>query len=202
MISFYVFHIFAFILVLSALFVITARNPVHSVLFLILAFFNAAGLFVLLGAEFLAFILAIVYVGAVAVLFLFVVMMLDISFDDLRKGAMQYLPLGGLVGAVLLAELVMLAVNWRASENVEFYREHLAGASDKGNTGDLGQIIYTDYFLIFQMSGLVLLIAMIGAIVLTLRERPNVKRQKVADQTSLKRSDVVEVKKVTPGTGI
>jgi NADH-quinone oxidoreductase subunit J len=202
MISFYVYHIFAFVLILSALFVISAKNPVHSVLFLILAFFNAAGLFVLLGAEFLAFILAIVYVGAVAVLFLFVVMMLDISFADLRKGAMQYIPLGAFIGTILLSQMTMLAINWRFSETISDNVANPSGMSGKGNTNDLGQIIYTDYALIFQMSGMVLLIAMIGAIVLTLRERPNVKRQSVAKQTNMKRDEVVEVKKVTPGTGI
>lgn len=202
MISFAVYHIFGFVLILSALFVITARNPVHSVLFLILAFFNAAGLFVMLGAEFVAFILAIVYVGAVAVLFLFVVMMLDISFDHLRKGAMQYVPIGLLIGAVLLAELTLLAIEWRFSQNIANTVQHDTSVQTASNTEQLGAILYTDYFLIFQMAGMVLLVAMIGAIVLTLRERPNVKRQSVAKQTAVKREDVVEVKKITSGTGI
>lgn len=200
MISYIIFHIFGLILVTSALLVITARNPVHSVLFLILGFFNAAGLFILLGAEFVAFILAIVYVGAVAVLFLFVVMMLDINFDDLRKGAMQYIPLGLLVGGVLLLEIFMLAINWKASSRAA---ENIAFAPQSSeNTVALGHIIYTDYVLIFQMSGMVLLVAMIGAIVLTLRARPDVKRQQVSRQTSVKREDVVEVQKVTSGTGV
>jgi NADH-quinone oxidoreductase subunit J len=200
MISYVTFHIFAAILVLSALLVISARNPVHSVLFLILGFFNAAGLFVLIGAEFIAFILAIVYVGAVAVLFLFVVMMLDINFADLRKGAMQYLPLGGLIGVVLFVELLILAMNWKVSPAAE--GQMVNKISDAGNTESLGQIIYTNYFLIFQLSGLVLLVAMIGAIVLTLRERPGVLRQRVAKQTQIKREDVVELQKVTPKTGV
>jgi NADH-quinone oxidoreductase subunit J len=201
MIPYITFHIFGLILVVSALLVITARNPVHSVLFLILGFFNAAGLFVLLGAEFVAFILAIVYVGAVAVLFLFVVMMLDINFADLRKGAMQYIPIGLLIGAVLFIELFFLAMSWETSPAAQEQMVNKVSA-DIGNTESLGQIIYTNYFLIFQMSGMVLLVAMIGAIVLTLRERPGVRRQKVARQTQITREEVVEVQKVTPRTGV
>ncbi len=198
-----VFYTFGFILILSSLFVITARNPVHSVLFLILGFFNAAGLFVLLGAEFLAFILAIVYVGAVAVLFLFVVMMLDISFADLRKDAMQYVPVGLLVGGVLLIELTMVFMSWQASPELAQNIAHpIDAAAQANNTKALGLILYTDYLLIFQMSGMVLLVAMIGAIVLTLRGRSGVRRQDVSKQVSIKRADVVEVQKVTSGTGI
>ncbi|MCB1720587.1 MAG: NADH-quinone oxidoreductase subunit J [Rhodospirillales bacterium] len=196
------FYLFAGILTLSALMVITARNPVHSVLFLILAFFNSAGLFILLGAEFVGMIMVIVYVGAVAVLFLFVVMMLDISFADLRKGAMQYVPMGLLIGAVLLSELVLVYGAWSFVPGVE---QNLAtpilrfdGAT---NAESLGQVLYTDYILAFQLAGLILFVAMIGAIVLTLRARPGLRKQSVAAQHQRKREDVLEIHKVTPGTG-
>lgn len=195
------FYLFAGILVLSALMVITARNPVHSVLFLILAFFNSAGLFILLGAEFVGLIMVIVYVGAVAVLFLFVVMMLDISFADLRKGAMQYVPIGLLIGAVLLTELVLAYGAWSVGEDVS---SNLAAPVVDGltNTEALGRLIYTDFVLVFQASGLILFVAMIGAIVLTHRRRPGVRRQKVADQQRRKPEDAMEIQKVTPGTGV
>ncbi len=194
------FYLFATVLVVSAIMVITARNPVHSVLFLILAFFNAAGLFVLLGAEFLAFILVIVYVGAVAVLFMFVVMMLDIDFANLRKGAMKYAPMGLFIGAVLLAELVVIFGAWQFAPN---YAVNLASPVTEGigNTEALGAILYTDYIYAFQLSGLVLLVAMIGAIVLTHRTRPGVRKQKVADQYAVQPEDAMEVVKVTPRTG-
>ncbi|MCB1579927.1 MAG: NADH-quinone oxidoreductase subunit J [Rhodospirillales bacterium] len=196
------FYIFAVILTLSALMVITARNPVHSVLFLILAFFNSAGLFILLGAEFVGMIMVIVYVGAVAVLFLFVVMMLDISFANLRKGAMQYVPMGLLIGAVLLSELVLIYGAWGFVPGVE---QNLAAPSLRfegaTNTESLGQILYTDYILAFQLAGLILFVAMIGAIVLTLRARPGLRKQVVAAQHRRKRKDVLEIHKVTPGTG-
>lgn len=196
------FYLFGFVLVLSALLVITAKNPVHSVLFLILAFFSAAGLFVLMGAEFIAFILAIVYVGAVAVLFLFVVMMLDISFADLRKDAMQYVPIGVMVGGALLIELCMIFMTWTSSPGVAQAIAHpLPAENEVTNTRALGLVLYTDYFLIFQIAGMILLVAMIGAIVLTLRGRPGVLRQNVAKQVSIKREDVVEVRKVTSGSG-
>lgn len=195
------FYMFAGILVFSALMVITARNPVHSVLFLILAFFNAAGLFVLLGAEFIAMIMVIVYVGAVAVLFLFVVMMLDISFSSLRERAMQYVPLGTLIGGILLFELVSIFGVWHFSPKALDNRA--AKTPDAvTNTEALGQILYTDYIFAFQVSGLILLVAMIGAIVLTHRRRAGVYRQNVAEQFARKPSDVVEVRKVTPGTGV
>lgn len=195
------FYLFAGILTLSALMVITARNPVHSVLFLILAFFNSAGLFILLGAEFVGMIMVIVYVGAVAVLFLFVVMMLDISFADLRKGAMQYVPIGLLIGAVLLTELVFVYGAW---EFVPEYSANLASPQNAGatNTENLGMLIYTDYILAFQLAGLILFVAMIGAIVLTLRVRPGVRRQNVAEQHRRKAEDVLEMRKVTPNTGV
>lgn len=183
--------------------VITARNPVHSVLFLILAFFNASGLFVLLGAEFIAMILVIVYVGAVAVLFLFVVMMLDISFADLRKGAMQYVPVGLIAGGILLFELISIFIAWGFAKSAN---DNIASptpeASEVTNTEALGLILYTDYIFAFQVSGLILLVAMIGAIVLTHRRRPGVRKQKVADQQARSRSDAMEVQKVTPRTGV
>src|SRR6201992_2941521 len=194
------FYIFSAVCVLSGLMVITARNPVHSVLFLILAFFNAAGLFVLLGAEFLAMILVVVYVGAVAVLFLFVVMMLDIDFSELKKGALQYLPFGALIGLILVAELVMAGSVWvfKPAEKMALADPTPAGVT---NTAALGHILYTEYVYYFQIAGLVLLVAMIGAIVLTLRSRPGVRRQVIAVQnarTAAMSADMVEIK---PGQG-
>lgn len=195
------FYVFAAVLVVSALLVITARNPVHSVLFLILAFFNAAGLFVLMGAEFIAMILVIVYVGAVAVLFLFVVMMLDISFADLRKGAMQYVPLGLVTGGILLLELISVFAAWKFSPEVD---NNLVSPTPDNitNTEALGRLIYTDYALVFQAAGLVLLVAMIGAIVLTHRYRPDVRRQKVSVQNARRPEDVLEIQKVSPRSGV
>lgn len=193
------FYLFSFVLTFSAVMVISARNPVHSVLFLILAFFNAAGLFVLLGAEFIALILVIVYVGAVAVLFLFVVMMLDISFADLRKGAMQYVPLGIVLGGILLTELIALFSAWKFSPDSAANLASPAGETE--NTRALGEILYTQYGFVFQISGLVLLVAMIGAIVLTHRRRPGVRSQKVADQVNRKPSDVMQVQNIVPGAG-
>lgn len=196
------FYIFAFTLVLSALLVITARNPVHSVLFLILGFFNASGLFILVGAEFIGLILAIVYVGAVAVLFLFVVMMLDVDFSNLRKGAMQYVPLGLLVGGVLLAELGFLYVSWQSAEGAILNVAAPAASGAESNTHALGAVIYTQYALPFQIAGLILLVAMIGAITLTLRHRSGVRRQDISKQNATKRADVVELRKVKTGQGI
>lgn len=195
------FYLFSAIILISAFQVITARNPVHSVLFLILAFFNAAGLFVLLGAEFIAMILVIVYVGAVAVLFLFVVMMLDISFADLRKGAMQYVPVGLVVGGILLAELIFIFAGWQFAESSS---ANIAVAASEGvqNTQALGRVLYTDYIFAFQVSGLILLVAMIGAIVLTHRRRSGVRRQQVGDQQARTRDELMEVQKVTSGMGI
>ncbi len=200
-----IFYLFAGILSLSALMVITARNPVHSVLFLILAFFNAAGLFVMLGAEFIGMLLVIVYVGAVAVLFLFVVMMLNMEFKELRKGSMRFIPVGLLLGGVLLTELVIVYQTWKINPKVLTETLGDSAAAPEvplTNTEALGQILYTDYIYIFQGAGMILLVAMIGAIVLTLRERSGLKRQKVADQQKRQASDVLEIKKVTPGTGI
>jgi NADH-quinone oxidoreductase subunit J len=194
------FYLFAAILIASAVMVIAARNPVHSVLFLILAFFNAAGLFVLLGAEFLAMILVVVYVGAVAVLFLFVVMMLDIDFAELKRGALQYLPFGALVGFILVAELVMAGSAWVLKPAA---RTALASATPAGvtNTQALGHILYTDYVYYFQIAGLVLLVAMIGAIVLTLRSRPGVRRQVIAVQNARTAAMAVDMVDIQPGQG-
>jgi NADH-quinone oxidoreductase subunit J len=197
------FWVFAVITVASGVMVISARNPVHSVLFLILAFFNAAGLFVLLGAEFLAMILVIVYVGAVAVLFLFVVMMLDINFVELRQGFLQYLPIGALIGLVLLAELVLIFGAWSLAPD---FSQALAAPTPPPtqltNTAALGAILYTRYIYAFQAAGLVLLVAMIGAIVLTLRARVGVRRQRIAQQVARRRSDAIEVVKVRPRQGV
>jgi NADH-quinone oxidoreductase subunit J len=183
--------------------VIASRNPVHSVLFLILAFFNAAALFVLMGAEFLALILVIVYVGAVAVLFLFVVMMLDVDFSELREGFLQYLPVGALVGIILLIELLLVLGTWVISpEAAGVASAPTPALSDLDNTRALGQIVYTQYVYPFQAAGLILLVAMIGAIVLTLRHKPNVKRQVIADQVARTRETAIELKKVEPGQGL
>jgi NADH-quinone oxidoreductase subunit J len=181
--------------------VIAARNPVHSVLFLILAFFNSAGLFVLMGAEFIAMILVIVYVGAVAVLFLFVVMMLDINFAELRQGFLQYLPVGGLIGLVLLVELVLIFGSWAIAPTVQIAAPSPAVESAT-NTHALGRILYTEYVYVFQASGMVLLVAMVGAIVLTLRAREGVRRQSPTHQISRTREQSVELKKVQPGSGV
>lgn len=197
------FYLFSFVAIASAVMVISARNPVHSVLFLILAFFNAAGLFVLIGAEFIAMILVVVYVGAVAVLFLFVVMMLDISFAELRQGFLQYLPIGGLVGIVLLAELLMIGGSWVIAPATETVRVFPAPPIDQvTNTHAIGNILYTDYIYLFQGAGMVLLVAMIGAIVLTLRARPGVRKQKISDQINRRPEDAIEIKKVQSGSGI
>lgn len=196
------FYLFAFILTVSALLVITAKNPVHSVLFLILGFFNSAGLFILLGAEFIGMILVIVYVGAVAVLFLFVVMMLEISFAELRKGAMRYVPVGLIIGGILLLELTIIYAAWDASAiDRAFLGAPMAGFEGQGNTYMLGQLLYTDYVLAFQLAGLILFVAMIGAIVLTHRVRPGVRRQNVSAQHNRTIEESMEIVKVTPGTG-
>jgi NADH-quinone oxidoreductase subunit J len=193
------FYVFAAITVLSGFMVISSRNPVHSVLFLILAFFNSAALFLLLGAEFIAMILVIVYVGAVAVLFLFVVMMLDIDFEELRAGAARYLPIGTLIGVVLLAELLLVLL----ARDVELPQAAgPAAPADVTNTTALGQLLYTHYIYLFQAAGMILLVAMIGAIVLTLRTRPGVKRQNISKQVNRRRSDAVEIRQVKPGQGI
>ena len=197
------FYVFAALLVASGVMVISARNPVHSVLYLVLAFFQAAGLCVLLGAEFIAMILVIVYVGAVAVLFLFVVMMLDINFRELRTGAMQYLPIGGLIGLILLAELAAVLGAWIIAPAAEKAASApLSAMGNVSNTEALGQLIYTHYVYLFQASGIVLLIAMIGAIVLTLREREGVRKQNIGAQLARRREDVVAIRKVSTGGGV
>ena len=197
------FYAFAAVTIASAFMVISSRNPVHSVLFLILCFFNAAGLFVLIGAEFLAMIMVIVYVGAVAVLFLFVVMMLDINFVELRQGFLQYLPIGGVVGLVLLIELVAILGVWTVGPDAMVpYAEPNTTLGAANNTEALGALIYTKYVYAFQAAGMILLVAMIGAIVLTHRSRPGVKKQNIGDQVARDPVTTIEVRKVPPGQGI
>jgi len=195
------FYLFALSTLTGGLFTVISRNPVHSVLWLILAFLSAAGLFVLLGAEFVAMLLIIVYVGAVAVLFLFVVMMLDVDFAELKAEMARYLPLGLLIGLVILGQLGIAAGVWGFSEGAE---GRLAApiAGDVENTRALGLLIYDDYFLLFQASGLILLVAMIGAIVLTLRHRKDVKRQNVLEQMYRDPAKAMELKDVKPGQGL
>jgi NADH-quinone oxidoreductase subunit J len=195
------FYLFAGVCIASAFMVIASRNPVHSVLFLILTFVNAAGLFVLLGAEFLAMILIVVYVGAVAVLFLFVVMMLDVDFTELRQGFLDYLPVGALIGLIFLVELVLVLFGWAFAPDVK--TAITAPTPDTiTNTEALGRILYTRYIYFFQAAGLVLLVAMIGAIVLTLRHKPNVKRQSISAQNARTRASAIEIRQVRPGQGI
>ena len=194
------FYLLAAVTLVSAFLVVIGRNPVHSVLFLILAFFNAAGLFLLLGAEFLAMILVVVYVGAVAVLFLFVVMMLDIDFTALRQNIHRNLALGLTVGLVLLSELVIVVLNSPALARKAALSNPSAAWSD--NTQALGLLIYTKYLYAFQISGLILLVAMIGAIVLTLRHKEGVKRQNIADQVARTPATGVELRKVPSRAGL
>lgn len=197
------FYLFATVMIAAAVAVISARNPVHSVLFLILAFLNAAGLFVLMGAEFLAMILAIVYVGAVAVLFMFVVMMLDVDYLAAREGFLQYMPIGGAIGLVLMIELGFLVAVGPGGGGTGALDSALAVPDGSlTNTEALGQLLYTKYFYLFQAAGVILLIAMVGAIVLTHRRRDGVRRQNISDQVSRRREESVEIRKVTPGTGI
>jgi NADH-quinone oxidoreductase subunit J len=197
------FYLFASITVASAFMVIASKNPVHSVLFLILAFVNAAALFLMLGAEFLAMILVVVYVGAVAVLFLFVVMMLDVDFVELRQGFLQYLPVGALVGVIFLVELVLVLGTWATSPGMLRAADAPVISADRiTNTEAIGKVLYTTYIHYFQLSGIVLLVAMIGAIVLTLRHKPNVKRQDIGVQVARTPADSIEVVKVKSGQGI
>jgi NADH-quinone oxidoreductase subunit J len=197
------FYLFAFVGVASAFMVISARNPVHSVLYLILTFVNAAGLFLLTGAEFLAMILLVVYVGAVAVLFLFVVMMLDVDFVELKQGALQYAPIGALVGLILAAELIIVVGGYSfAPELAASVAQPAPDIADRHNTAALGDILYTDYIFFFQIAGMVLLVAMIGAIVLTLRHKEGVKRQSISAQVARTPATAIEVKKVETGKGI
>jgi NADH-quinone oxidoreductase subunit J len=202
-----IFYMLAAITVASGVLVVSAKNPVHSVLFLILAFFNSAGLFILIGAEFLAMVLVVVYVGAVAVLFLFVVMMLDVNFVRLRQGALQYLPVGLLVGLVLLTELVLVAGSWALGPSDPGPAAATAAttASSGGgltNTEALGNVIYTDYFYMFQAAGAILLVAIIGAITLTLRHKGGVRRQDIGRQVDRRPAETVELRKVRTGSGI
>jgi NADH-quinone oxidoreductase subunit J len=197
------FYLFAGICVASAVMVIASKNPVHSVLFLILAFVNAAGLFVLMGAEFLAMILIVVYVGAVAVLFLFVVMMLDVDFAELREGFLNYLPVGGVIAFIFLVELVLVLGSWAIGPGVaRTITAPIPNIDTLSNTAALGHVLYTRYVYYFQAAGLVLLVAMIGAIVLTLRHKPNVRRQNVADQVARTKATAIEIRQVRPGQGI
>ena len=196
------FYIFAAVLLASAAMVIFARNPVHSVLWLIVAFFNAAGLMVLVGAEFIAMLLVIVYVGAVAVLFLFVVMMLDVDFVKLREGMASYLPVGGVIGLIVLVELALLFGTWTIAPEALKSAAAPAPAGGVSNTAALGEILYTKYVYWFQASGLVLLVAMVGAIVLTLRHKEGVKRQSIAAQVARTPATAVEIRKVEPGQGL
>ncbi len=197
------FYLFAFVAIAAGVMVISARNPVHSVLFLILAFFNSAGLFVLMGAEFLAMILVLVYVGAVAVLFLFVVMMLDINYVAMREGYLQYLPVGGLMGLILLAELLLVVGAWIAApEAAAVASLPIPPPEQVHNIKAIGNVLYTDYIYLFQASGLILLVAMIGAIVLTLRRREGVRRQSIATQVARKREESVELKDMPSGSGV
>jgi NADH-quinone oxidoreductase subunit J len=201
LIPLYFFYFFSFIAILSSFFVIFANNPVHSVLWLILTFFSVAGFFILVGAEFLALLLMIVYVGALAVLFLFVVMMLNISFSGLRSGVAQFLPFGILIGIVIFVELILAFVPWEFKEQAINNRSAAIDTAED-NTMALGKIVYTDYFLLFQCAGIILLIAMIGSIVLTLRSRPDVKRQSITSQIYRDPNTSIEVKDVKPGEGI
>nr|WP_295462017.1 NADH-quinone oxidoreductase subunit J [Mesorhizobium sp.] len=197
------FYLFAFVAVAAGFMVISARNPVHSVLYLILTFFNAAALFLLTGAEFLAMILLVVYVGAVAVLFLFVVMMLDVDFAELKQGALQYAPIGALVGLILAAELIVVTGGYVfAPQLASTVAQPTPDIATRHNTAALGDILYTDYFFHFQIAGLVLLVAMIGAIVLTLRHKVGVRRQSIAAQVARTPATAMEIKKVETGKGI
>jgi NADH-quinone oxidoreductase subunit J len=195
------FYLFAGVCIASAFMVIAAKNPVHSVLYLILAFVNAAGLFVLMGAEFLAMILIVVYVGAVAVLFLFVVMMLDVDFAELRQGFLNYMPIGIVIGGVLFFELLSVVFFWVINPNVP---SAITAPIPTGitNTEALGRVLYTQYVYYFQAAGMVLLVAMVGAIVLTLRHKPHVKRQNIANQVGRTRETAIEVRQVRPGQGL
>lgn len=197
------FYLFAGLCVASAFMVIAARNPVHSVLYLILAFVNAAGLFLLLGAEFLAMILVVVYVGAVAVLFLFVVMMLDVDFVEMREGFLQYLPVGALIGIIFLVEILLVVGTWSIGPGIpRVIAAPIPPMSDVTNTEAIGLVLYTRYLYFFQAAGLVLLVAMIGAIVLTLRHKENIKRQNIAAQVARSPATSIEIRHVRPGQGL
>ena len=199
----YAFYAFAVVILAAGVMVVTARNPVHSVLWLILSFLSAAGLFVLLGAEFIAMLTIIVYVGAVAVLFLFVVMMLDIDFAELKAGMARYLPVAALVGLVMLMQLALLFGAWVEAEGAPGLRQAVTpDLAEVHNTRALGMILYDQYFLLFQVAGLILLVAMIGAILLTLRHRTDIKRQNVMAQMQRDPAKAMELKDVKPGQGL
>ena len=196
------FYLLAIVTIGSGLAVVSVRNPVHSVLFLILTFFSAAGLFLLLGAEFLAMLLVVVYVGAVAVLFLFVVMMLDVDFGALKQGFARYMPLGGLVAGILAAEMIVVATAVATGGAASGPREPMAALDGLSNTETIGRVLYTDYVYFFQAAGLVLLVAMIGAIVLTLRQKPGVRRQVIADQVARNAQNGMRSVQIKPGEGM
>lgn len=197
------FYLFATVTIGAALMVITARNPVHAVLFLILAFVNSAGIFMLAGAEFLALLLIVVYVGAVAVLFLFVVMMLDVDFAELRAGYMDYLPIGGVIGLIVLAELLIVLGGWATLPNIANGTQPIPDMNKVSNIQALGDILYTQYVFYFQIAGMILLVAMIGAIVLTLRHKEKVLRQDIATQVARSPATAIEIKTdVEPGQGL
>jgi len=196
------FYLLAAVTIVSAFCVVSARNPVHSVLFLILSFFSAAGLFVLLGAEFLAMLLVVVYVGAVAVLFLFVVMMLDVDFASLRQGFARYMPLGALVAGVLAFEMVAVSATVASKGAAAANADPQASLGQLSNTETIGQVLYTHYAYFFQAAGLVLLVAMIGAITLTLRHKPGVRRQVIADQVARDPKTGMRMTDLKPGQGI
>ncbi|MCZ8270997.1 NADH-quinone oxidoreductase subunit J [Rhabdaerophilum sp.] len=197
------FYLFSCVLIASAVMVVSSRNPVHAVLFLILAFFNAAGLFLLMGAEFLAMILVVVYVGAVAVLFLFVVMMLDVDFVELRQGFLQYLPLGALISAIFFIEIALVVGTWQlAPDALAMRKAATAMPVDAMNARALGRVLYTEYVYFFQAAGLILLVAMIGAIVLTLREREGVRRQSIPQQNARTKAGSMVVVDVPVGQGV
>jgi NADH-quinone oxidoreductase subunit J len=196
------FYLFAGVCVASAFMVIAARNPVHSVLFLILAFVNAAALFVMMGGEFLAMILVIVYVGAVAVLFLFVVMMLDVDFASLKQGALQYLPIGFLIGGIFVFELLFVAVTWAVGPEVTHaITSPIPPIAQIHNTEAIGLVLYTKYVYYFEAAGMILLVAMVGAIVLTLQHKTRVRRQVIAEQVARKKATSIEIRTVRPGQG-
>lgn len=196
------FYLFASLAIISGFMVVAAKNPVHAVLFLILAFFNVAGLFLLLGAEFLALTLLIVYVGAVAVLFLFVVMMIDVDFAALKSGFLSYLPMGALVGGILLAEIILAAGAWILNPTLSKLEKHSPIDPNITNTESFGRVLYSDYVYYFEAAGILLLIAMVGAIVLTLRQRSGVRRQDIATQVARRPEDSIEIKQVETGKGI
>ena len=202
MIASIAFYLMATVTVVAALLVVTARNPVHSVLWLILAFFSAAGLFVLMGAEFLAMLLVVVYVGAVAVLFLFVVMMLDVDFVRLREGYARYLPLAAIVAGVLLAEMIMITLAVVQGGVAADATAPVVATADRTNIEAIGRVLYTDYVYFFQAAGIVLLVAMIGAITLTLRHKPGIKRQNIATQVGRDAGKAMEGKSIPTGQGV